>query len=612
MSHVADSTHSSTLSSWATSDLTMDRLGRKRHTDLVRLSRIFQVTVLPNATHIEVNDLCCQAVIKACQEGGLENFRKLENVRSMLACLRDRHGRHPIEILNDNRDRWAAELLSHVLLSEATDLFAKDGDTEAFRKVLSHQFFEVYIHSHETGDHALSETCKKALGNELSSHRGTLKSHPYFSKVSADLVGKLWTAGEKYRDCVLKAAWALLYKTFEAHRAPLPPDCEMPPMSDNEPWPGITITVDTHGRSCLEWHTFTLPKANVLEICHKFKIESIVFFSEPNGYVEGSSCSNVLENLQMVKGLEIAYKTYHYVTMGCNLLSLSKQNKIEYYKMSVHGSFEGAASMLGSRYSLTEFELQIDPNNRPYNVFPYLSGIGLALANSKAVRHLRISSCYPFHATNLQPLLEFLSQRSSLQSLHIVTTSTEEPEMNKDCLTLLSKVLLANKELQQLSLSLQIGSYQAFFEALKSLTQLRSLDLSRSAVTNEAATLLAAALPFLVNLQELHLNDNPFDMEHALLVRGQLAFVQNTRARLLKKDRKRQFLNKIQDEPNLQPFYRTVKLRLEELFISFKALAGGFVTGADGNLAMFHKLIGNALRPSKSSSSNCGCGADCF
>ena len=57
------------------------------------------------------------------------------------------------------------------------------------------------------------------------------------------------------------------------------------------------------------------------------------------------------------------------------------------------------------------------------------------------------------------------------------------------------------------------------------------------------------------------------------------------------KARKQEALKRFQSHPNLLLFYRTVHIKLEEIFISFKAVAGGFVNPVDGPVATLKSIF---------------------
>lgn len=57
------------------------------------------------------------------------------------------------------------------------------------------------------------------------------------------------------------------------------------------------------------------------------------------------------------------------------------------------------------------------------------------------------------------------------------------------------------------------------------------------------------------------------------------------------KIQRREALKKFQADPNMLMCYRTVQIKLEELFISFKAVSGGLVPVADGDLAIYQTLL---------------------
>ena len=57
------------------------------------------------------------------------------------------------------------------------------------------------------------------------------------------------------------------------------------------------------------------------------------------------------------------------------------------------------------------------------------------------------------------------------------------------------------------------------------------------------------------------------------------------------KAQKREALKRFQSHPNLLLFYRTVHIKLEEIFISFKAVAGGFVKVESGNVAIAKSIF---------------------
>lgn len=61
---------------------------------------------------------------------------------------------------------------------------------------------------------------------------------------------------------------------------------------------------------------------------------------------------------------------------------------------------------------------------------------------------------------------------------------------------------------------------------------------------------------------------------------------------------KKEALRRFQSHPNLLVFYRTVHIKLEEIFISFKAVAGGFVDPVGGNFSVAKSVfdtIGDAV-----------------
>ncbi len=57
------------------------------------------------------------------------------------------------------------------------------------------------------------------------------------------------------------------------------------------------------------------------------------------------------------------------------------------------------------------------------------------------------------------------------------------------------------------------------------------------------------------------------------------------------KAQKREALKRFKRHPNLLLFYRTVHIKLEEIFISFKAIAGGFVNPVDGKVAIAKSIF---------------------
>ena len=57
------------------------------------------------------------------------------------------------------------------------------------------------------------------------------------------------------------------------------------------------------------------------------------------------------------------------------------------------------------------------------------------------------------------------------------------------------------------------------------------------------------------------------------------------------KVQKRETLKRFQSHPNLLLFYRTIHIKLEEIFISFKAVAGGFVNPVEGNVAIVKSIF---------------------
>ncbi len=57
------------------------------------------------------------------------------------------------------------------------------------------------------------------------------------------------------------------------------------------------------------------------------------------------------------------------------------------------------------------------------------------------------------------------------------------------------------------------------------------------------------------------------------------------------KTQKREALRRFQSHPNLLLFYRTVHIKLEEIFISFKTVAGGFVEPVEGNVAIAKSIF---------------------
>lgn len=294
--------------------------------------------------------------------------------------------------------------------------------------------------------------------------------------------------------------------------------------------------------------------------------------------------------LQQVKAIE-------FVSNGNNkeiaifLKNLSRYRTEASFKLRVDADFREVAQVFGEALSLSDFELRVLAKS-PYRcTFETLAQIPVILSKSPNLCHLRVTSCYPFEEAELKLLLENLASRSTLQSLELVTTCTVECDLTAGTLALLVKALEANRGLTALTLTLKIGSNKAFFEALKGLTNLRSLNLTRSGLTNEALKSLVACLPYLVHTTSLNLDNNTFDIEHARLVREMLASVQESKAKVARKSQKRQFLRKIEDEPNLQTFYNSAKIRVEELFISIKALAGGLVMAADGDLGIYNKLF---------------------
>jgi hypothetical protein len=54
---------------------------------------------------------------------------------------------------------------------------------------------------------------------------------------------------------------------------------------------------------------------------------------------------------------------------------------------------------------------------------------------------------------------------------------------------------------------------------------------------------------------------------------------------------KREALKQFQGHPNLLFFYRIITIRIEEMFISFKAVAGGFVNPTEGRLSTINAIL---------------------
>ena len=76
--------------------------------------------------------------------------------------------------------------------------------------------------------------------------------------------------------------------------------------------------------------------------------------------------------------------------------------------------------------------------------------------------------------------------------------------------------------------------------------------------------------------------------EQLLVVQTQQAILWNEHEI---KSQKREALKRFQSHPNLLLFYRSVHIKLEEIFISFKAVAGGFVNPVDGNVAIAKSIF---------------------
>jgi len=77
------------------------------------------------------------------------------------------------------------------------------------------------------------------------------------------------------------------------------------------------------------------------------------------------------------------------------------------------------------------------------------------------------------------------------------------------------------------------------------------------------------------------------------------------------KNQKRKALKRFQSNPNLLLFYRTVHIKLEEIFISFKSVAGGFVNPVEGDAA-FAKSIFESIGDAASIAPIVGAAVDKF
>ncbi|HXH55247.1 MAG TPA: ankyrin repeat domain-containing protein [Gammaproteobacteria bacterium] len=76
--------------------------------------------------------------------------------------------------------------------------------------------------------------------------------------------------------------------------------------------------------------------------------------------------------------------------------------------------------------------------------------------------------------------------------------------------------------------------------------------------------------------------------EQLLVVQTQQAILWNEHEI---KSQKREALKRFQSHPNLLLFYRTFHIKLEEIFISFKAVSGGFVNPVNGDVAIAKSIF---------------------
>lgn len=482
--------------------------------DLANLTRIFFLVAGNNENPEEVRERCCHEVVRACHEGGSANLQKIEQARQMMSSLHDKAGRHPLAILRENHDEKAADLLSKILIKEAKEVFAREGDTELLRTSLIPQLFDVYLDSLETGNHELLLVCRQVLGTLVSGESEDLKEKdPYFSHLSPAIGKKLWKYGDKYKDSVLKAFCAMLYKSFDDHHEAVPSKLakNLPERVFSIPF-FPQIQINAQGLSSLHWQL--LGSSDISKVTQFANIIGIEHLSldipSSKTILLTRSLFPTLCGIPTLRSLELSESACSNPEIKELLIGLAKSCKIHSLSLYATDQFPDIANILNKHFNLTSFTIYFGDQSSSVGFTPIIH----ALANSKALREFKLHLSFrPIFSVELIPILEMLKMQSNLISLYIAVWKSRDDKADPGFASCLAELCSKLKLLQTLCLiSLNIDGARLFTDKLEKMKCLKKLVISQNRLNNKEINYFSEWLLNQTDLLPLPLAQ--FDLSH--------------------------------------------------------------------------------------------------